>query len=85
MINCQYVSDGWRFKVTIPGNAPDGRPMTEWYAAWIADQTSALAAVQALRGGMLDPMPEVDKELSESELRALSLQNGQAKRIHAEF
>lgn len=80
-----FMSDGWRFKVTIPGASPDTRPMAEWYAAWIADQPSAFAAVQVLRGGMLDPLPIVDKELSESELRALSIDKGHAKRVHVEF
>jgi hypothetical protein len=59
--------------------------MIERYAAWITDQSSALAAVQALRGGLLEPFPEMERQLSESELRAHSLQQGQAKLIHAKF
>ncbi len=78
-----FAMNGWLFKVSITGNEPDTRAIFEWYAAWIADRSSALAAVQAIRHHAL-PLPEIDKELSEAELRGFLLKQGEAKFLHAE-
>jgi hypothetical protein len=75
------MSEGWLFKVTIPGSETDSR-FIERYAAWIADQTAALEAVQALRGNIKDPPLQVERPCSEAELRADGVEKGKAKRYH---
>ena len=64
--------DGWLFKITTRGLEDGTRPITNWWAAWHRDESTARAAVLE-RTGPCDPQPEVERTLSEDDLKKMGL------------
>jgi len=62
--------EGWLFKIVYPGNEPDTRRITSWWAAWHRDEAQAVSAV-AERSGIESPTET--STLTEKQLRLLGL------------
>jgi hypothetical protein len=77
--------EGWLFKVVTPGNEPDTRPITEWWAVWGLDEIAATAALVE-KIGPDEPTPSAERTLSEEELKDMGLTKaGEIRKVDAKF
>ena len=77
--------EGWLFNIIVRNDEQDTPPIKAWWAAWDSDETAALSAVVE-RIGPGEPIPTIDRTLTEKELKLMGLsQAGEVKNVRTEF
>jgi hypothetical protein len=77
--------EGWLFSISVLNDEKGTPPIKAWWAAWDSDENAALSAVVE-KIGPGEPIPKVDRTLTEKELKLMGLsQAGEVKNVRTDF